>query len=188
MELKEYFRSYSTSACLLDDLFTSAVPRICNMWIIWLNNMTEICKCTWSPATIPGRARGMRRSLFDIETLADEYAQVLQEYTITRNVTNACRRLGSKAMFYRRKHIAELRIVNRNLFEELLVRALADNQALQSFNSVCKNMLTGMPRVDYLRKEGKLLPWLNCSCTNIVFRISIHIVVFVVYPRVAKCL
>ena len=74
----------------------------------------------------------------------------------------SCEKVGcSRAMFYKRRCIAELDEVDHDLFERLRERALADGSTLQAFNKICKQKMAESPlkhMVKDMKKDGKLLP------------------------------
>ena len=102
------------------------------------------------------------RNLGDTEMVAFDYESVLRSHKFTHNIRESLRRLGiAKDHFYRGRHIAELRVIDRDVFDGLLRRAMANNSSLYEFDRICKfKMLdsTMKLKAEILKRNGKLLP------------------------------
>ena len=113
--------------------------------------------------TLPDLRRPKRlRNLGDTEMVAVDYESVLRSHKFTHNIRESLRRLGiAKDHFYRGRHIAELRIIDRNVFDGLLSQAMTNNSSLYEFDRICKyKMLENTMKIkaELLKRSGKLLP------------------------------
>lgn len=87
---------------------------------------------------------------------------MLRLHRYTHNIRESLRRLGiAKDHFYRGRHIAELMIIDRDVFDELLRNALQNNGSLYEFDRLCKFKMSEeelLMKADILKRSGKLLP------------------------------
>ena len=104
--------------------------------------------------------RKKKHSLRNTKAIKDEYVLVL-ERCHDSDVETSCKELGiGRAMFYRRKAIAELMITDEVAFDDLKSSS-APGIDMKDLNKLCQQRMKSSPlkhAVKQMRKDGILLP------------------------------
>ena len=103
-----------------------------------------------------GRRRRKTTLSSDCDSVKDSYVKALHLVNNDHNVADAIKKTGlSRTAFYRYKYIAELEIVDRDYFSNLL--ASRPEMTKSSFAQVCKEALSEKGETTIQMRKEKLL-------------------------------
>ena len=110
------------------------------------------------------------RDSADLEIIMRNYKSVLRQFRICSSIKLSCRSAGlSHRTLYRKKHIAELQILDKNVFSEVHKHALTNELTSKQLDELCKLKMMEHPLCDKaseMRKCNQLLPVIDTINSN----------------------
>ena len=97
-----------------------------------------------------------------METILTEYVAILNHYQWSGSVRRACRAYGiAYTTFFRQRYLAEMKIVDAEVFNEVLQKTISNDFTMKHLGGMCRKMLQEPPYRDKaaaMRASNKLLP------------------------------